>query len=178
MTGTPNQPPWRVLAALLLTLASFCYCIHLWKQQAPLLEAEYLTDYLRLSLPEMPLWTKYTIVKHGAALALPTDTGTLVREKATVNRPVFAAWLQGQIYKGHSVWRVLWWPLAVSLLVLLPSFGWAVVRSNRSSQEAREGRLLRGPRLVSQWHFNWRMLLRQKNAAFISKVNKEDVCRE
>jgi hypothetical protein len=112
----PNQPPWRVLAALLLSAASFLYFTHLWKERAPLLSAEYIWTYLRISTIDPPM--KSTVIYNGNRLALPTDSGTFTR-KSGKTTPAFREWLQANIYGDQSVWMVLFWPVLASGSILL-----------------------------------------------------------
>lgn len=158
--GTPNQPPWRVLAALLLASASFCYCTHLWRERATPLEAAYLVDYLRVSTIQDGM--KYTTVYAGKRLALPTDIGTLTAKSEKVNVPVFSAYLHDKIY-GESVWMVLLWPLGASGLILFVGLAFAFIKE---SDTTRDGKLLRGARIVSHWRWNLPVWLRPRNKGF------------
>jgi hypothetical protein len=74
--------------------------------------------------------------------------------------------LQQDIYEGKTVWSVLLWPIIGASLVLLLSMSLAFVFGRNESDEARNGRLLRGPRLISQWRFLLPMLFNKKNRGF------------
>jgi hypothetical protein len=168
MSDSPRYPgpPWRPFLALALTGASFCYFTSVWKRHTLPLQAAYLNDYLRVSVGAADLPVKYTLVYAGNRLALPTDAGTLVKREGKVNAPAFTRYLQQDIYEGKTVWNVLLWPLIGSSLVLLLSMSLAFMFGRNESDEARNGRLLRGPRLISQWRFNLPMLFNKKNRGF------------
>lgn len=148
-------------------VASFAFFTHLWKQRAPLLQGEYIADYIRLSLPAIPGWHKYELVYKGNYLALPTDTGHLVRSYEQVDRQKLQKWLRTNIYDGNPLPLVLIWPLFGAALIFLPSVTLAIRLTRAANHEARDGRLLRGPQLVSQWRFNLRTLFRRKGGFYI-----------
>lgn len=169
MTDSPTYPPrpWRPLVALLVSLVALGYFTHLWQQRAPLLPREYLVDYVRLSLPAIPGWNRYEVVWYGNRLALPTDEGEFTRSRELVDRPQFGSWLKANIYEGKTLPWVLFWPLVGSGLVLIPSLWIAMKLGNEATRQARDGRLLRGPHLVSHWRFNLPTLFRRKGAFYI-----------
>lgn len=167
---SPQYPPrpWlRPLVALLVSLVALGYFTHLWQQRAPLLQAEYLVDYVRLTFPQVPGWTKYEVVWYGKRLALPTDEGEFERSYESVDRAEFGSWLQANIYAGETLPWVLFWPLVGSGLVLIPSLWLAIRFGDEATREARDGRLLRGPHLVSHWRFNLPTLFKRKGAFYI-----------
>lgn len=169
MTDSPQYPPhpWRIWLAMALGLASFTFFTHLWKQRAPLLQGEYVTDYIRLSLPAVPGWNQYELVYKGDYLALPTDTGHLVRRYERVDRDKLKAWLLANIYDGKTLPWVLFWPLSGTGLIFLPSLIVAIRLTRKANREARDGRLLRGPKIVSHWKWNLRTLFRRRGAFYI-----------
>lgn len=169
MSDSTQYPPrpWRIWLAMAIGVASFAFFTHLWKQRAPLLEGEYITDYIRLSLPAIPGWNKYELVYKGEYLALPTDTGHLVRSNEHVDRQKLQAWLRANIYEGKALPLVLLWPLLETALIFLPCVTLAIRLTRAANREARDGRLLRGPRLVSHWRFNLRSLFRRKGGFYI-----------
>lgn len=150
-----------------LGVGAFCFFTHLWKQRAPLLQREYITDYVQLSLPAIPGWNKYELVYKGDYLAVPGDTGHLVRSHERVDRQKLQTWLRSNIYDGRTLPWVLFWPLCGTGLLFFPSLVLAIRLTRAANREAREGRLLRGPQLVSRWRFNLRSLFKRKGGFYI-----------
>jgi hypothetical protein len=161
-TSYPSKP-WRQLLALALTGASLVWFTSLWKRHATPLEAAYLSSYIRVSIaPHLPL--KWTVITHDGMLALPSDEGVLVRQEVETKPPDFESYLRNRIYRGKPIW--LFSPVLGALAVLLLSMGIALKFSNRANHEARNGRLLRGPELVSQRRFNGSLLWKRRNRGF------------
>lgn len=174
MSDSTQYPPrpWRIWLAMAFGVASFAFFTHLWKQRAPLLQGEYIADYIRLSLPAIPGWNQYELVyardnAEGKYLALPTDTGHLVRSKERVDRQKLQKWLRANIYDGKTLPWVLFWPLCGTALLFFPALVLAIRLTRAANRDARDGRLLRGPRLVSGWRFNLRSLFKRKGGFYI-----------
>lgn len=170
MTIAPPPYPsrrWRPLAAIMLALSIFGYSVKLWHDRAPLLQREYLWTYARLSLPEMPLWKTFTVIKRGETLALPSDSGTFTREQAYLVRPAFHHWLRDTIYEGRALPEVLLIPIVVSATAFCLLLFCALAWDRSANRASRDGRLIRGPRLVSHWRWNLRTLFKRKSAFYI-----------
>jgi len=159
----PETIPWRPIGAMVLTIASFFCFVSLWKSQAPLLEREYLTSYIRASYGELPGFSKYTVYRFGERWALPTDAGKLYASREKVNLPEFENYLRMEIY-GASLVRVLLYPLLSTLAVFLGSM-WLAIRAGRNAEkDAWDGKLKRGARIIS--NRQWNRLIPRKNRGF------------
>ncbi len=161
MTDSPIWPlrwPYFRFAAILITLGAFGYFVHLWRQRAPLLQAFYLSSYIRTALPPIPFWNQYTVVMNGKEMALPDDQGTFYAKSVKLSSESFNSWLKTEIYDNRPLYSVLRWPLIGfgCIFVLLLYFGGKLDRSVNS--EARDGRLIRGPKIISHWRWNLRTI--------------------
>jgi type IV secretory pathway TraG/TraD family ATPase VirD4 len=67
---------------------------------------------------------------------------------------VFAAWLRSNIYSGRSLAAVLHWPLSAFDICFVGLVFAGAQLDRKQDAAARNGRLLRGPHLVSRWRFN------------------------
>jgi hypothetical protein len=166
---TPARGPRRFpifrLGALLLTFLCSSLLITAWLRFAPPLERFYLTTYAAQSLfPELtgigksPAAHRYPVAFAGRVPA--TETILASRHAPLTVRPLtmtpedFHEWLKTNIYNGRTLAELFRWPLTGSGLCLI-FFGFCGIVLDRSSnREARNGKLLRGPRLVSRWAFN------------------------
>lgn len=152
---------WAPLLAVALSLGCFAYALHVWMSHASLLERCYIWEYARLELPGIPagLW-KHTAILNGTRLASPTDSGTFRLVKG--EKPVPAWFLHDVIYRGRSLQAVLRWPLiagGVALaLLLMPALWWDA----KARELGESGRILRGPRVISNLHWWARMWFKPK----------------
>jgi hypothetical protein len=171
--ASPSYPAraWRPLAGLAVSLIAGTVYIFAWRAHADLLPREYLVDYARLQLPPLPIdalekrW-KYDEILNGAVLAIPSESGMFTCAKFTPNsREFFRDWLQKHVYDGKPLWRVLLWPLIATGLTLLSLMAWAVKSHQDANRESRNGRLLRGPRLVT--HREWNRCTKAKEGFWI-----------
>jgi ABC-type sugar transport system permease subunit len=159
----PETIPWRPIGAIVLTVASFFGSVSLWKRQAPLLEREYLTSYVRASYGELPGFNKYTVYRFGKRWALPTDEGKIYESREKVNLPEFERYLRMEIY-GTALWRVLLYPLLSTLAVFLCSMWYAIRAGRNADRDAWDGKLKRGARIIS--NRQWNRLIPSKNRGF------------
>lgn len=170
MSDSPRWPlrwPYFRILALLLSLASLGGFVHLWCLRAPLLESYYLPTYLRTTLPEVPFWRTYTILEtKNNVSALPSDEGELHPVSLKLGHDQLRNGLRDEIYGGRPLYSVLRWPLMgfIVVLVTLMRFGALLDRSINS--EARDGRLIRGPRIISHWLWNLK-IPRKRRGLFI-----------
>jgi type IV secretory pathway TraG/TraD family ATPase VirD4 len=165
----PKRFPVYRLGGLLLALFCGLLLIRLWFRFASPLERFYYPVYVKQAvtgqLPELPAsgkvrpgGTPFAVVFVGSRVAtgelLEHPDGPLSVRVLRLNPAGFYTWLEERVYGGHGPAGVLRWPLAGSgfLLMAFVICGAALDRSR--NQEARNGRLLRGPALISRWQFN------------------------
>ena len=165
-TRYPEQFPWRIIGAFVVAIVAFLWFTTLWKSQAPTLQREYLTDYIRLSVLDWRLSSRYVVIYAGTRVATLSDTGTLVRRYEKRTSAAWKAWLQQDIYEGKSLAYTLRWPLDGAGAILLLLLVLAARRERRARQRARDGRLLRGPELISHWKFNRKLWFNKRNRGF------------
>lgn len=159
---------WFKILAFLLSLAGCFFLVRLWIAQMPLVERYDMPAYVRTSMPDVPFWTAYTLVTHDGHLAMPEEMGmfNLVRVK---KGPKFINfWLRMWVYHS-SVWWVLRVPLTLSLLIALALLYAGKRLDERYNSEARDGRNLRGPELVSAAQFNKRIKRSERGVYIESK---------
>jgi type IV secretory pathway TraG/TraD family ATPase VirD4 len=125
----------------------------------------YLVTYVRLSLfgnLRLPTRThqapgfSVVFVNHKIATgrSLKSDVNDVSIRHVPLDPEQFRFWLQIYIYDGEPLVQVLRWPLA-GFAVSFALFVIAGAKLDRSHDgKAREGRLLRGPRLITRWRFN------------------------
>src|SRR6185312_689038 len=80
--------------------------------------------------------------------------GPLAIRNVALRPDGFARWLRIHIYGGRTLAGVLRWPLAgfgITFLLLVLT---GARFDRRRNVEARNGRRLRGPGLISRWRFN------------------------
>jgi hypothetical protein len=156
--------------------------LRLWRSHLLPLQNFYLADYVltSLQLPTLP-GTRTSDGRAGqkqfnAVMAGPAG-GSIERDRrqtacdryssrsdarvsihaARLSVRGFMSGLKKQIYGEYSVLGLVQWPLSgfgVCLLLFVAGGASLDLAHNR---EARDGRRLRGPRLISRRRFNWRM---------------------
>jgi hypothetical protein len=165
---SPRYPgmPWQMIGALLLSLVILYGSVRLWLPHLPLLQREYLGTYALLSTTGLHKQDQPVII-NGNHLATLQESGVFHRGIYRIqDKEAFRQWLQVNIYEGQGLRRFALVPEILTLLFAVPLFMLACWHHRISQGEARDGRLLRGPRLVSNLQFNWRMLLNKKNRGF------------
>lgn len=65
-----------------------------------------------------------------------------------------AQWLRQGIYDDKSPWEFIRWPLIAALFFVSVLMAWIIRRDRRLAQESKQGRLIRGPSLVTPSQFN------------------------
>ena len=155
MTRWPRRG-WFTLLALVLSLAACVFFVWLWIKHLPLVERYDMPAYIHSSIPEVPFWNTYTLVTHDGHLAMPNEEGTFSLIRAHKGATFINSWMRMWVYHG-SVWWVLRVPLGAGglLALLLLIIGGRLDR--RYNSDARDGRNLRGPQLVSAGQFNRRI---------------------
>jgi hypothetical protein len=161
----PRRFPVLKLGALFLTLVCSSLLFTAWLRFAPPLERFYLTTYAAQSLfPDLtgigksPAAHRYPVAFAGRVPAteaiLASRHAPLTVRSLTLTPEAFHKWLKTNIYNGRTLTELFRWPLTGSGVCLV-FFGFCGIVLDRShNSEARNGRLLRGPRLVSRWAFN------------------------
>jgi type IV secretory pathway TraG/TraD family ATPase VirD4 len=159
----PRRAPVFRVTGMILSLVLGALFLHVWfVRSAALLERFYLPTYLRLTVfgglnlghkqPQFP------VVFSGRNPAISSSLehlpGNLTIRQMSMRPDAFSAWLRTEIYNGKSPAQVLRTPLmgagiSLVLLVLVGSY-----LDRKHDSKARDGRLLRGPRLISRWCFN------------------------
>jgi hypothetical protein len=167
----PRRLPVCRFVGLGLSLLCGVLAVRVWMRHAPVLESFYMPRYLELTvLPELPRlpqkgmptsgWRQYQVLFVGRLVATeePTvqSTGRLSIREVPFTRQGFADWLQDHIYGGRTVAEVLAWPLRAFGCALLILVGTGFYLDREHDAIARNGRLLRGPGVLSRWQFNRR----------------------
>jgi hypothetical protein len=146
----PRRFPLYRFAALILSFAALVWFVHIWQRTAPIVKRYDLSSFLRTTLPAVPFWDNYIVAMHGTYLADSNDTdAVLSSEKGDHDK--LHDWLQANVYDGRSLAGVLRWPLAGFGIVLIAGMalgGWM-------DRRRVEDRVVRGPRLISKWRWNW-----------------------
>jgi len=65
-----------------------------------------------------------------------------------------AQWLRERIYSGKSPWYFIRLPVLTSLIFVTLLVGWVTYRDRKTERERKEGRIIRGPTLVTPSQFN------------------------
>jgi hypothetical protein len=175
MTG-PRYPsvPWRAPVAMLLGLGVFAGSVWLWMRSADLVSKHDLLSYALVSTPEIPYWKPSCLLLYGSdgRLASLATSGVLTKrtvrlEQLHVSRDTLRQWLQVNVYDGASLPMVLWWPITAGAIVLFGLLIGAVYLDQCARSEIWNGRVLRGPRIVSRWRWNLRTFGKRKNAFYL-----------
>lgn len=159
----PQRAPVFRLIGMLLSLVLGLLFLRIWfvRSAAPL-ERFYFPTYLRLSLfgsfslgHKQP---KFQVVFSGrdpaTSSSLEHVLDTLTIRQIGMKPHAFTAWLRLEIYGGKSPAQVLRMPLiGTGICFVLLVIGGAYL-DRKHDVKARDGRLLRGPRLISRWRFN------------------------
>ena len=119
--------------------------------------------YWRVSVLPVSFWKSYTLVTHNGHLAMPEEEGMFRLEHKQMDAKLLKTWLNLWVYHG-SVWWVLRYPLALSWLLALGLCIYGRRLDQRYRSEARDGRNLRGPDLVSAAQWNRR--IKRKDRTF------------
>lgn len=167
----PRRWPIYRFAGLILAVTCGLLFIRLWFQLASPLERFYFPVYVRGTLvPDLP-----TMSLHGRVPArepafyvaflgryVATDElfqhppGPVSVRSVRLSRAGFLAWLQEHIYHRRTLVQTLRWPLAGFGFCLILFVAAGAYLDHAHNLEARNGRRLRGPGLVSRWRFNRR----------------------
>jgi len=164
----PHRLPICRFAGLGLALLCGVLLVRLWLRLASPLERFYFPAYVRTTLfsdfPTIPARNatgpSFHIVFVGSHPANESlfehPTGPISVRRVALQSQAFGLWLKRYIYANHSLTGILHWPLFGFgfCLITLVTAGAFLDRSHDVS--ARNGRLLRGPGLISRWQFNWR----------------------
>jgi len=65
-----------------------------------------------------------------------------------------AQWFRQGIYDDKSPWKFIRWPLIAAFIFVGVLMAWIIRRDRRLAQESKQGRLIRGPSLVTPSQFN------------------------
>ena len=166
----PRRFPAYRFAGLVLALVCGLVFIRLWLKLAPPLEKFYFSAYVKTALfSDLPDITFHRPVQNGTAFQvvfLGRDVattellnhlvGTISIHVLHLNSQQFQAWLRKHIYHDRNMGGVLMWPLIGFGACLVVFIGGGACLDQAHNREARNGRRLRGPGLVSRWQFNWR----------------------
>lgn len=147
----PHRFPLYRFTALILSFAALVWFIRIWQRNAPVVQRYDLFSYLRTTLPEIPLLHDYTLVTRGNYLAVSTDTDELRLSSGKYDHDKLRGYLQTNVYDGRLLVGVLRWPLAGFGLVLIVG----ILAGGWMDRRRTEDRVLRGPRLISKWRWNW-----------------------
>lgn len=167
----PRRLPVYRLTGLVFALACGVLFIRLWVKLAASLEQFYFATYVKgalfSDLSRMPLHRRGLSsgeAFHVAFLGPYIATDDLLRDPpgplsvriVRLNPDGFHTWLQQHVYHGRTLTQTLRWPLGAFgfFVVLFVSAGAGLDRAH--NLEARNGRRLRGPGLISRWRFNRR----------------------
>lgn len=134
---------WAPIAALLLSLCLFGCSVKVWMGRATPLERENLVDYARqqFGMSRIPGISPKT--------------------------PLPLSWMRETLYGGKDIQLVLFWPLVVSGIGTFALLLLARAHESRQEDQELNGKVLRGPRLVTHWQFNLRTLFKRKGAFYI-----------
>jgi hypothetical protein len=143
----------------------------LWIKIAPPLEQFYFATYVKGTLfsdfPAKPFHKRglesgnsFHVAFLGPYIAtddlLRHPPGPLSVRVVRLNPSGFHLWLQQNVYHGKTLAGTLRWPLTgVGFCIVLFVCAGAYL-DHAHNREARNGRRLRGPGLISRWRFNWR----------------------
>ena len=166
----PRRLPVLRMLGFALSLACGAVFVRIWLSYgATPLERFYFPAYARLTLfadfPKLPkpkvngeTLKPFRVVFHDGYLAtsdlFPQSPGRVIVRDVMLRPQGFARWLRIHIYGGRTLAGVLRWPLGgfgIALFVLVVT-GTRLDRAH--GREARDGRRLRGPGLISRWRFN------------------------
>ena len=160
----PRRFPIYRAGALLLALVCGALLIRARLLFGAPLERFYLATYAARSLfPDLPGPGKKMVKQVPVAFVgrAPATDSLLLQSREPVSVRLvavdpagFQEWLRVNIYRGRTLAGVFRWPLAGFGLCLLVFGACGAVLDRSHNREARGGRLLRGPRLVSRWQFN------------------------
>lgn len=68
----------------------------------------------------------------------------------------FGVWLEQYIYGGRRLAALRHWPLTGFGICVIGFVATGAFLDHTNNKQARNGRLLRGPELISRSRFNWR----------------------
>jgi hypothetical protein len=160
-------PVYRFLGLAAAVLCGFLF-IRLWLTLVPPLEQFYFPEYVRTTLfcdlPTLPSKhnqaSSFNVVFVGSYLAneqlFEHQAQAISIRRLHLSPRAFGIWLQLYIYRGRSLEAVLRWPLIGFGICLVTFVATGAFLDHAHNREARNGRLLRGPSLISRWRFNWR----------------------
>lgn len=166
----PNGfPKYRVLCFVLaLGCAGFIVRAHV--RFLPALQRFYLKTYvaedLRSRLPRFTLHPgspesrkRYPVAFVGTFVAtdqlLDRPTGVLSVKRLALNPAGFNEWLRHNIYGGQSLPQLFRWSLGAAGFCLLFFVAIGTALDREATNEARNGRVLRGAALMTIRRFNW-----------------------
>lgn len=143
-TRWPNQFPQYVLMFTVLALLGGYFVFAMWFRSHPM-QRFYLTTYLKGSV---------------YAGSTPAQTPVLLPDGRvrimTVAQDAFHAFLVANVYGTPRPMRAFRWPLGETGALLFVGLMIGSVMDRRRSKQARTGRLIRGPELVTRAVFNRR----------------------
>jgi hypothetical protein len=170
-----TQPLWPRklgkfrLASLVISLILGGCFIYLWKAKAANpLEQFYFWRYCWLTLtadgPTLPHARpvkEYPAVFAGEFLAtsamIAVPPGPIQIRKIHLAPEAMRKLLQANIYGGYTFWGALRYPLAGFFVCFLPLMVFGFRLDRKRNESARNGRVLRGPKYVSRWRFNYEL---------------------
>jgi hypothetical protein len=161
----PRRFPVYRFGALVLALVCGALLIRARVLFAAPLERFYLRTYaVQTFLPQLPAIGRRSaaaVVPVAFAGRNPATDALLARSHAplsvrlmTLERSGFQEWLKANIYHSQTLTGFFRWPLAGFGVCLLFFGACGAVLDRSHNREARNGKLLRGPRLVSRRQFN------------------------
>ena len=167
----PRRWPVYRLVGLAVALACGLLFIRLWVKLASPLEQFYFPTYVKGTLfsdfPTISVHSRrlqpgdaFRVVFLGRYVAtddlLRHAPGPVSVRAVRLNPEGFQLWLRQHIYHRRTLAQTLRWPLSAFgfCVVLFASAG--AYLDHAHNREARNGRRLRGPGLISRWRFNWR----------------------
>ncbi|MGI9072266.1 MAG: type IV secretion system DNA-binding domain-containing protein [Bryobacteraceae bacterium] len=163
-------PVYRFMGLVLALICGFLL-IRLWLKLSSPLESFYFPAYVKgalfSDLPSVPFHkrgpqngTPFHVVFLGRYVAteelLHHPPGPLSVRVMNLNADGFQAWLREHIYHRWTLAGVLKWPLIGFGVCLVFFIAGGAYIDHGHNREARNGRRLRGPGLMSRWSFNWR----------------------
>jgi hypothetical protein len=164
---------WPVYRFIGLALAIGCglLFVRLWAKLAAPLEQFYFATYVKgtflSDFPRVPFHTRglqsgktFHVAFLGPYIAtddlLRHPPGSLAIRTVRLNPNGFHIWLQHHVYHGRTLGQTLRWPLGAFGFCVVLLVGAGAYLDHAHNREARNGRRLRGPGLISRWRFNWR----------------------
>jgi len=163
----PSRFPAATCAMLLIWTLGSIGILALWHSRLTPLEVFYLPTYAKSVLPEMHMTRgthpqQYMVAYVGYAMATEetleyAQPGQLSVKPVMLTKRWFDWWLQRAIYHGDTFPQLLIVPAIASGIWLLPCLWIGVPIDLERRRKRREGKLLRGPELLTVTRFNRRV---------------------